>query len=267
MNYPIFAIEGKDGSGKSTAVNVLVDHLKSLGYDVYHTRVPGGTPYCEKLRELLLTNDDQNLMTFSEISTMVNGFESSLKDYYQRKQTNPNLVMVCDRWYQSTFIMQSLKLMLKTLTHDVTDKDIEWIKRITDETFIHKGSAMVMPLGKYTDVDDLIVACHDFCRREYADIGKFDVNRIFDVNVLQLDVSSQTSIQRRPVEGGDYFERDVVHRNLVSYTYDKLAKVATRNATLPGYFGKMAVCNNDHQDLDALADHIKQWVSDELNQS
>ncbi len=47
-------VEGGDGSGKSTQAVLLARHLKKMGYPVRHTREPGGTPFAESLRDILL---------------------------------------------------------------------------------------------------------------------------------------------------------------------------------------------------------------------
>lgn len=48
-------IEGLEGAGKTTARNVVVETLKSLGInDMVFTREPGGTVLAEKLRSLVL---------------------------------------------------------------------------------------------------------------------------------------------------------------------------------------------------------------------
>jgi len=49
------AIEGIDGSGKTTLAKALVERLKRKGIGVVHTREPGGG--LEELRELVLTKD------------------------------------------------------------------------------------------------------------------------------------------------------------------------------------------------------------------
>ncbi|OOS01697.1 dTMP kinase [Canicola haemoglobinophilus] len=47
-------IEGLEGAGKSTALEVVVDTLQQFGIkDVVFTREPGGTPLAEKLRHLI----------------------------------------------------------------------------------------------------------------------------------------------------------------------------------------------------------------------
>ncbi len=48
------ALEGGEGSGKSTHARMLVESLAQRGIDAVLTREPGGTPGAEAIRELLL---------------------------------------------------------------------------------------------------------------------------------------------------------------------------------------------------------------------
>lgn len=50
------ALEGPDGSGKSTQLQLLVQRIQAAGLPVVTTREPGGTPLGERIRELLLTS-------------------------------------------------------------------------------------------------------------------------------------------------------------------------------------------------------------------
>jgi dTMP kinase len=51
---PIVVFEGLDGSGKSTLIKGLADHLKGRGLTCVVTREPGGTPLGDEIRRLLL---------------------------------------------------------------------------------------------------------------------------------------------------------------------------------------------------------------------
>jgi len=52
------SLEGGEGAGKSTQVAALAEALRGRGIDVLVTREPGGSEGAEKIRELLLTGDD-----------------------------------------------------------------------------------------------------------------------------------------------------------------------------------------------------------------
>lgn len=48
------ALEGGEGTGKSTQARLLAQELEARGYEVVQTREPGGTPGAEAIRRLLL---------------------------------------------------------------------------------------------------------------------------------------------------------------------------------------------------------------------
>ena len=52
------ALEGGEGVGKSTQVRALAEALEQRGLDVVVTREPGGSDGAERIRELLLTGND-----------------------------------------------------------------------------------------------------------------------------------------------------------------------------------------------------------------
>ena len=51
------ALEGGDGSGKSTVAAAIAAHLEAAGAEVLVVREPGGTPLGEVVRGLLLDSD------------------------------------------------------------------------------------------------------------------------------------------------------------------------------------------------------------------
>ena len=50
-------LEGPEGAGKTTQIELLGEALTSAGYAVLKTREPGGTPLGEQLRQLLMCRD------------------------------------------------------------------------------------------------------------------------------------------------------------------------------------------------------------------
>jgi dTMP kinase len=53
------SLEGGEGVGKSTQVRALAEALRNRGLDVVVTREPGGSDGAERIRELLLSGDDE----------------------------------------------------------------------------------------------------------------------------------------------------------------------------------------------------------------
>jgi len=60
------SLEGGEGAGKSTQVRALSHALRERGIDVVETREPGGSDGAEKIRELLLTGDDERWSAAAE---------------------------------------------------------------------------------------------------------------------------------------------------------------------------------------------------------
>lgn len=49
------SLEGSDGCGKTTQLNLLADYLKRLGGNIVLTREPGGSPIAEQIRDVVLS--------------------------------------------------------------------------------------------------------------------------------------------------------------------------------------------------------------------
>ena len=58
MKGLFITIEGNDGSGKSTVIASLKKELAKLNVDVCYSREPGGSYVAEKIREVILDNDN-----------------------------------------------------------------------------------------------------------------------------------------------------------------------------------------------------------------
>ncbi len=63
-------LEGIDGSGKSTQLNLLARDLKDRGWKVITTREPGGTAIGEQIRGILLASSTRGLSPMAELALM-----------------------------------------------------------------------------------------------------------------------------------------------------------------------------------------------------
>ena len=97
--------EGGEGSGKSTQARVLADRLRQRGLDVKVTREPGGSPFAERLRELLLDVTTPPHTAMSEALL----FYAARADHLEtviRPALKTGTWVVCDRFSDSTRVYQ-----------------------------------------------------------------------------------------------------------------------------------------------------------------
>lgn len=106
MRGLFITLEGADGCGKSTQGAILADRIAATGREVVRLREPGGTAVSEKIRALVL--DPENSEMASECELLL--FEAS-RAQLVRQVIEPALargaVVVCDRFYDSTFAYQA----------------------------------------------------------------------------------------------------------------------------------------------------------------
>lgn len=58
--------EGLDGAGKSTQIRKVKDIFEKKGYEVVLTREPGGTNISEKIRKIILDNENEEMSFVTE---------------------------------------------------------------------------------------------------------------------------------------------------------------------------------------------------------
>lgn len=107
--YPgtFISFEGIDGSGKSTQIKLLADHLRSQGHDVVLTREPGGSEGAEEIRALVLQGDPDRWSAHTEILL----FTAARRDHLERTimpALNAGKIVLCDRFADSTRMYQGL---------------------------------------------------------------------------------------------------------------------------------------------------------------
>ncbi|MEJ5285173.1 MAG: dTMP kinase [Brevinematia bacterium] len=95
--------EGIEGSGKTTQSILLSEKLKNRDYDVIHTKEPGGTDFGEKIRNILLHEDE-----VSDITELLL-FLADRKEHIERlikPSLEKNRIVISDRYFYSTLAYQ-----------------------------------------------------------------------------------------------------------------------------------------------------------------
>lgn len=100
----LITFEGGEGSGKTTLIEKLKNHLLLLGKEVITTREPGGSMIAEKIRNILLDNNNQSIKPHTEALLFAASRAQHLDEVII-----PNLdkIILCDRYIDSSFAYQA----------------------------------------------------------------------------------------------------------------------------------------------------------------
>ena len=104
-------IDGVEGAGKSTQINLICSYLHRKGIEVVRTREPGGTEVGEKIRSVLLDVENQEMHSDTELLLMF----SSRNELIQNKiipALNDGYWVVSDRFTDASFAYQGGGRML-----------------------------------------------------------------------------------------------------------------------------------------------------------
>ncbi len=97
--------EGGEGSGKTTLIAKIATELRSRSLDVVTTREPGGSLIAEKIRSILLDNDNVAIKAHTEALLFAASRAQHLDEVII-----PNLhkIILCDRYIDSSFAYQAI---------------------------------------------------------------------------------------------------------------------------------------------------------------
>lgn len=104
-NYEFITLEGIEGVGKSTAIQVVKRVLEDNGRNVIITREPGGTAIGEKIRDILLSTQNDAMSPVSELFLLLAARAQHLAEVVSPALASGNCV-VCDRFFDATFAYQ-----------------------------------------------------------------------------------------------------------------------------------------------------------------
>ena len=105
-------MEGVDGSGKTTQLQLTARYLLDCGYDVVTTREPGGTKMAERIRGLVLDADaaiNARTEVLLYLAARAEHVETVIKPALAEGK-----VVLCDRFADSTMVYQGFVRGIET---------------------------------------------------------------------------------------------------------------------------------------------------------
>jgi len=196
--------EGPDGSGKSTQIQWLAEHLKGLGQSVLLTREPGGTAISEQIRDVLHDLRNRAMRPQTEI-LLYSAARAQLVGEVIRPALAEGAIVLCDRYADSTLAYQGYGHGL----------DLDTLRRVTsfatgglrpDLTLLFdldpaEGLRRRQSGGlEWNRLDDYDLAFHQRVRDGYHALAKAEPDRWVVLDAAQDRDQLQTEVRRVVVE-------------------------------------------------------------------
>jgi dTMP kinase len=199
---PLFiVIDGIDGCGKTTIGKLIFQYIQGLSINVVLTREPGGSPFFEPIRRMLLKSES-NIESLTETLLFFADRYEHIKKIIE-PSLHSNINVICDRFIASTYAYQcfgsgvdinlvnTLKEYIVSFEPDITiilDIDINLaLKRlnnkVSDKTS-HGDESRYEKLGVsfYTKVRDGFL----WYAKQFNNVFVVDANR--DIDTVFADV-------------------------------------------------------------------------------
>lgn len=107
MNGIFIVLEGPDGSGKSTMAKMIGEYYEQKGKNIIFTREPGGTKISEKIRDIILDNDNDEMAYETEALLY-----AASRAQHVHEKIIPNLkkgnVVISERFVYSSLVYQGI---------------------------------------------------------------------------------------------------------------------------------------------------------------
>jgi len=197
--------EGPDGSGKSTQVGLLVEHLRALGHDVLITREPGGTPIGDQIRSVV--HDVNNVEMTCETEFLL---YSASRAQIVRQVIQPHLMrggtVLCDRFADSSqayqgygreLDLQAVRAITQFATGGLTPDLTIYLDLPVEEGLRRKQSAHVVQGGEWNRLDQQTLDFHRRVHQGYLKMAQAEPERWLVVDATQSIAETQASIRKR----------------------------------------------------------------------
>ena len=117
MKGLFIVMEGPDGSGKTTQINLLKEYLEEAGYECLITREPGGTVIGEEIRQLILNPEHKEMSPVTEMLLYAASRAQLVHEVIGPALEEGKIVM-SDRFVDSSIVYQGIarKLGISTVS-------------------------------------------------------------------------------------------------------------------------------------------------------
>lgn len=105
MKGYFITVEGMDGCGKTTQIKKMIDYITEKGWEIVPTREPGGTEIGEKIRDILIDNENKGMNQITEL-LLYAASRAELVSKLVEPSVKEGKVVLCDRFVDSSIAYQ-----------------------------------------------------------------------------------------------------------------------------------------------------------------
>lgn len=175
--------EGPDGSGKTTQIEMLKSYIEETGQDAVLTREPGGTPISEKIREILLDKNNQEMGYMTEALLY-----AASRAQHVTEVIRPNLAhgrtVICDRFMDSSIVYQGFGRNLGDCVRIINEFAVDGC--FPDVTFLMKVDPNIgksrIESGKQDRIELEKIDYHNAVFEAYIELEKQYPERIIGID-------------------------------------------------------------------------------------
>lgn len=107
MKGLVIALEGQDGTGKSTVINAITGYFDEMGLDYINAREPGSTDIGEKIRDILADKANRDMDYHTE-ALLFAASRSELYDKVIKPNVRKGTSVILDRFLLSSLAYQGI---------------------------------------------------------------------------------------------------------------------------------------------------------------
>ena len=107
MKGLVIALEGQDGTGKSTVINAITGYFDEMGLDYINAREPGSTDIGEKIRDILADKANKDMDYHTE-ALLFAASRSELYDKVIKPNVRKGTSVILDRFLLSSLAYQGI---------------------------------------------------------------------------------------------------------------------------------------------------------------
>ena len=175
--------EGGEGTGKTTIIKTVARRLMEMGYDVISTREPGGSVVAEKIRNVILDPNNQDIKAHTE-ALLYAASRCQHIDEVIKPALEAGKVVLCDRYLDSSLAYQGYA---RELGYDFVLKINDYATRFIPNVTFYIDLDPTIGLNRILNrvnkdrLDMEEIDFHKKVREGYQDISRMYPNRIIKI--------------------------------------------------------------------------------------